>query len=529
MKLLPCVILVLSLGLSTGLAQTSESAATLQADFEKIADQLPYLSMSAVLYSDPDGVLSQLDHLNVAEQKEMQWRLLQRALDRRFPDSLLLGLLGHENPKVRTLAAAALFDRNDPKFLPALVPLCADPTPTFDGHGKLDQFALRFSGVGPGDREQTVGKCAEKMLQFYLDEAGFAYGVATPGQPGFQEYWQARKDRAYCAGWFDVQLKRACSGTTLITEKGLDRVRAVRAKIDRLPPEDAAWLLLWVRGDMEILPKDAPVRTAFITEPERVEAARRLGPEKLLAMLQYRIPDDDPDLQPRQRSNAHYGAMIRFVLTHATELLRPEDSDALLACDRWEWDYLKHDRSDPFLTTQWAIAAARLNPAQAAPILHAAIERYRGGFYGDQRAAAAVALWQLAGPTELDFLKEWFYREAPNPSESRRAWRVFIEALGREANGREMLFPLIADSRFAQIDWTSLKYLVRAVNRWSPAPLVTDDALEKVRHPMGDGPYGAEQPDAEKRYPKETAELYAHLTEWRSLLQARAAASPDGR
>jgi len=39
--------------------------------------------------------------------------------------------------------------------------------------------------------------------------AGYHYGVeGRSGNPGFEDYWQKRKDRQYCTSWFDVALDR---------------------------------------------------------------------------------------------------------------------------------------------------------------------------------------------------------------------------------------------------------------------------------------------------------------------------------
>src|SRR5262249_22595145 len=184
-----------------------------------------------------------------------------------------------------------------------------------------------------------------------------------------------------------------------------EAVREVRRRIDQLPKADRAWTLLWL--------SDRPGTDVLATEEELVEACKQLGPDNLVKMLQRRIPSDDPDVQPRASNNGPYARMVRFVLQHAPNLLRPDDAEALLACERWERAYERHDIVGPTILPNWAIAAAQLKPQKAGPILKDAWDRFQGksSFDADHRAALALAWWQQAAGEDPSFVVKWFYEE----------------------------------------------------------------------------------------------------------------------
>ena len=475
-------------------------------DFERLATELPYLSISSVLYDRPDHLFQVAD----PKIREEHFRILGKVTDRKYSKKALLDLLTHSNPKVRTLAAVALFDREDPTVLPALVKLCADASATFDGHGELSATRLRFTGIGPPAKKRSVGDIAKKMVAFYMERSGFYYGLEHRTKPGFADYWDARKNRSYCAAWFAVQLARA-SQCTCPTQRGcIDRIRAVRRRIDDLPADDRTWVLLWLNGE--------DGSDVLATEKELVGACKKVGPKKLLLMLQNKIPSDDPDLQPRTNNNWPYRRMSLFVLRYADQLLRQSDSDTLLACERWQRDYQKHGITDPTITAWWAVAAARLKPNRASRILHAAMARFQGEHDSGERSTLCVAMWQLTGKSNTAFILDWFYEDAPRGSfpNSRGS---FIEAMGKDSNGKEIISQLIQDKRLAHIDWQSLERLVRVVNEWVDPPIATDEEIQKVRHPLGQRHYYRSRAEARQKYPKETKELQSHLSKWRKRLR----------
>lgn len=480
-------------------------------EFERLAGQLPYLSLDSVLYDRPTPYFQVADR----SKSEAHFRILTTVTDGTHSKEALLDLLSHSDPKVRTLAAVALFDQEDPSTLSALVELAEDDAPTFDGvldgHAKLSRPWLGLSATGPPPLKQTVGDIAKKMVGFYMERSGFHYGVVHKTQPGFAAYWDARKNRPHCAGWFAVQLARASQGISPTQKNCINRIRAVRRRIDQLPADQRAWVLLWLYKENG--------SDVLATEEELIEAGKKLGAKKLLLMLQNKIPSDDPDLQPRARNNWPYQRMSLFILRHADQLLRSRDSDSLLACERWQRNYQQHGIGDPTITPWWAIAAARLKPENASAILHAAMRRFQGQSDSDERSALCVAMWQLTGRSNMDFLVDWFYEDAPERGAFPHSRGAFIEAMGKDANGREILSRLLQDPRLAALDWQSLERLVRVINAWIETPLVTEEEIRNVRHPFGQGHYHWSQLEAELAYPKETAELRKHLARWRERLR----------
>ncbi len=510
--------------LSFAVVQERLDAERTRIDFEKLAGQLSYLSISSVLYDRPEGTY----RFAAPKEREEHSALVAKATDGSYPKKALLALLQHNDPKVRTLGAVALFDREDPSVLPALVDLCADGAASFDGR------LPRALAIWPTDIEspaaekmkrpvevvkQTMGDFAKAMVAFYMEPSGFHYGVKHPAEPGFAEYWAARRNRPHCAGWFSVQLARASQGTSPVRRTRHDRIRAVRERIDRLWPDERAWVLLWLNGETG--------SSALATEADLILACRRLGPGKLLLMLQNRIPSDDPDLQPRASNNWSYKRMSLFVLAHAEQLLRPDDSDALLACERWHRDYQKHGITDPTISPMWAVAAARLKPKNASAILHAAMDRFQGKHDSQARATLCAAMWHLVGRSEMEFIADWFYKEVPERGAVPHCRGAFIEAMGKDPGGSSMIARLIADSRLEDLDWQSLEWLVRVVNGWTETPVVSEEELRKAWHPFGRAHYEWSQAEAERKHPAETAQLRAVLSEWRKRLRASLPALPD--
>ncbi len=447
-------------------------------DFEIMAAQMPGLALESVLYKRTNRFIGE------EKQRDVHTRLLGKATDGTYPKEVLLDLLTHGDPKVRTLAAVALFDREDPSVLPALVKLCDDGADTFDGHGVLPE--LWTSGIGPPARKQTVGYVAKAMVEFYLKPSGFHYGVKGP--PGFAEYWDARKNRAYCAAWFSVQLARASRGTSPTQNDCIGRIQAVRKRVDALPSDDNTWVLLWLNDGSD----------AFVKEEELIEACRKIGPDKLLLVLQNKIPSDDPDLQPRANNNGAYAKMSHFILRHAERLFRPGDSDSILACERWERDYQKHGISDPFISPWHAVAAAHLNSKNASAILHAAMDRFQGEYASAERSTLSVAMWQLAGRSETGFITDWFYKESLKHESYPNCRSAFIEAMREDPKGREIIAHIIQDARLDDIDWQSFERLVQVVNRWIKTPILTDEELRNV----------------EQKKPRDPRDLRAYLSEW---------------
>ena len=469
-----------------------------------LAARMPYLSVGSVLYDRPDTFYP------IEDEREAHNKTLIAVTERRHSVESLRALLSHLDPNVRTLAAVALFDREDPQFLPTLVHMCDDKEPTIVDY--LHRFGLSPMEAleRPPVKPQSVGDVARQMVSFYLEQASFHYGIEPDNQPGFAEYWQARKDRSHCVSWFKVQLTRASGGITPLQPEVLDRIAMVRRRIDQLPMPDRAWVLLALHRQSE--------GEVLISERELVNLCKQLGRDKLLALLRSEPPSDDPDLQPRPNYNP-LGVMQYFVLRHAEQLFEPADSETLLADERWERDYLKHGRGVPMLSPWWAIAAAQLDRKHAATILKEAFERFNGEFDADERAQLVAARWDLLGTADQTFVVDWFYTAEITGHGPWPPRKVFLEAVKAQPNGRKLIAALIGDPRLDSLDWSTIQTLVEIVNGWCDKPIVSYEETRDLQHPLDRGMSTAIA-KARKKYPRETAVVEQTLRDWCDRLRA---------
>ena len=475
LKILASVMMFVFVGMNVSKAADSGEA-RVRSDFENMAAKMPYLAIESVLFDRKDHSFEVAN----PQDRESHFQILEQATDRKYSKEELLDLLKHPDARVRTLAMIALFDRNDPTVLPALVELSNDETVTFDGYGKLSETWLGLTGIGPPQEKQTVGYLAKKMVAFYMERAGFYYGIKHPTQPGFEKYWEDRKNRSQCASWFAIKLDRANRGTSPTQPESIADIQNVRHQIDQLPTDDRAWTLLWLFGEGR--------SDKLTTESELLEMAKQLGPDRLMLMLQRKIPSTDPDLQPRDSNNWRYKGMTLFVLKHASELLRPEDADKLLTCRDTEADLnRKAGLTDPTSPQWWAVGAAHLKPSSASQIIHSAFDRIQGQneYPAEMRSDLAVALWDVSGESQSEYLADWFYTEFP----SKQLWsnwrRSFIENIStiNDPSPKKLIDKLVKDPRFETIDWdvASLQSLANVINGWLGKPAVSQSEIVAIR------------------------------------------------
>jgi len=146
--------------------------------------------------------------------------------------------------------------------------------------------------------------------------------------------------------------------------------------------------------------------------------------------------------------------------------------------------------------------------------------RFTASFEGRERSTITAALWQLVGAPEVSFLLDWFFNEKPEHGAFPNCLASFIEAVANDRDGKQIIARIIRDGRLKDLDWQSLERVVRSVNRWMETPIVTEEEMEKAWHPLGQGHFHWSQAEAERLYPKETAELRKRLNEWRGRLIA---------
>jgi hypothetical protein len=318
--------------------------------------------------------------------------------------------------------------------------------------------------------------------------------AGNSSQPGFEQYWQTRKDRAQGLGWFEVRLDRATQGRFPIRADRLFQIYEIRQQVDNLHPLERELTLLALFAGRDTL--------GAVPDNELLFAARRLGPARLMRVLADDPLVDDPDLPFRIES------VQNFVLHHADQLLRASDATTLLETGR-------RTRK-----SKWFIAAAELRPPDAGKILHEAFERCR--FLNEERMQTALALWRLSGAAESNFLIGWFYRD-DEPKLGRAPYRAEFAAflLGRfEAGDRALLSRFIVDERFDDLDWSTLRAIVEGLNRNLLHAVVEPSEIEKASHPLGEMHFHGMTEKAKAEYPKETAELLEILAGWRSRIRA---------
>lgn len=477
---------------SASLGQNGEPSVpsndSLQRRLEQLAQTNTHFSLEVITRKRPLSLWTSREQRMTDQHPlaETQMRLARELQILSAEREGLVALLKHPDPKVRTLAMGAIFEREDGRDLPLLAPLLDDSAATFP-----DLHESENSRPGPYpmtelESPQSVGMVAEALLRFW--------GVQPQGswetRPGggsrilttndFLVYWDPRKDRDYCAGWFTVKLARACRGTSPTQPEYVADVLRVRRQIDQLPSDDRTWILLWLFGDYE--------SDKLTTESELLELAKQLGPERLLLLLQRKIPTTDPDLQPRNPKHWSGTHMTFFVLKHAGQLLRPEDADKLLAYGAAEAEQnRKGGLSNPTSPQWWPIAAAHLQPTRAASILHTAFDTIQGRneYHAQMRADLAVALWDVCGASEEKFLVDWFYEEFP----TKQLWvnwrRSFIEnvAATDQPSPQKLVYSLVQDARFERLDWdvASLQSLANVIRGWLGKPPIPQADLDAIR------------------------------------------------
>lgn len=492
--------------LALALAQSASAPAAPSLDarhaFERAAAAIEHVDYGDVLYGRvgwrrhaPDGGAAALTSL----------------FARRDAAESLAPLLRHDSPRVRTLALLAMFDREDPAALPRLRELADDGAETFPA--PLPDSALPVANP-PRLEAFTVRRVARLLVDFYLQHAGLGRGIeGLEDVPGFDGYWSERSGRASCASWFAVRLAR---GNPLALRSGdLSRTRAVRADVDRLPPDDRAMTLLWLD----------PMEGAFATGADRLAAARSLGRDKLLAILRREPPTADPDLKrlgSRQGSICPYARMAATILENARELLAPEDSARLLELERDDAKRSRDGREESLRMPQWTIGAASLDPARAREILAAGYETFSKPYDAHDRGTLLAGWWRCMGPRAAGDLVDRFYAEPLEADRDSPGRLVLIRSLGEagSAADRALLAAIVRHASFADVDPVTLVEVARTVGRWTDAPVISEDEIRGLSHPLGVA--RMKSPEARERHPGHTRQMLELTQAWAARIAASA-------
>lgn len=338
-----------------------------------IARDLPHLCAGRALVGDWSGCDGFRQHPAVATPHDRAGAKLNAM---KIGADELRRSLQHSDPKVRTLALIRLMSMGDPKVLPDVAALLTDEAQTFP-HPE----PWHVSDIAQPSGPQTVAEVAKAAVSLY---------VRDPTPEGFAEYWAEHGHRDWSANWFAARLSQA-SGRQLPPAKGSrERIQPIRVEIDALPPETRAWLLLYFS---EV--NDFEGAELLATDEERLAAARRIDAVTFMEFLGGGNPSGDPDIPER------YPIIARFILEHATDLLRPGDAPALLALEETHGEEL-WGRSE-----LWAVAASRLAGGKP-ELLREAIARFDEDYEVRPRVAAAHELWRLTDGADRSVIDLYF-------------------------------------------------------------------------------------------------------------------------
>lgn len=354
-----------------------------------------------------------------------------------YPVPFLLSLLKDPDPKIRTLAAASLVAKGDPRLQRYLAPLVGDQSATFD----VLTFPLTDNYMPPQYSPQTVAMATLQLTEKLTKQA-------------FDQYWAVHANREYCADWFLWQFHRP------------QFAAVARQQIQSVPSPYRELIILWIgKGRSDF----ANQRYVGYSDAELLAAAKRLGHDNVLAVLRNQPPTTDPDLLQNSglgtTAYLHYSEMGHFLLAHAKDVLVPSDANTLLELETTERN-VKNPQV-PTYREWWPIAAASLRPKEANAILDAAETRWPNA------PNIQLARWGIQGPASLPKILQRFYSspqaqqqlplaiERADPNDS---YKPLVEAIlssdGRlKINGEAMYrFAQLArqwkanfDSRF--MDW----------------------------------------------------------------------------
>ena len=483
----PKLLLVLVFVLSGGLFCCFGATGTTQTRLEEMARTNSHFSLAMVIYNQetelgltmeqfkptigahPSGRLYPSNPLALE-----QLQLLKELRELSGDYNTLTAQLKNPDPKIRTLALGAIFQREDGRDLPLIASLINDSAPTFpDLHGS--RWSMSDSGpVSPAENPQTVGDVTRNMLFYWgVTNNATPYEASKITTNDFANYWKRYVGRKFSASWFRVKMERATRQVSPIQPEYRPDVERVFAEMQALPMPDRVWTQLYVLTPgwwSEIDPK-----ALLVTDGELISIIKQLGPVALLHFLQRLKVSSDPDLQ-MDRDNPCFQGMSEFILKHADVLLRADDADALLACAYVE-------RSSRGINPAWAVGVSLVQPNRAGDILHTALALQTNS---SQAAASmlAGALWRIRGPLETDFLVQWFYTDNPagwknvdgiDPQQA-FLWEV---ASAVRPDTKQLMAALIKDSRFDRSNESILREMLRIANAERATPLATKgNALE---------------------------------------------------
>lgn len=395
---------------------------------DEVEDRLVEASTRIEFISYPYFCIAQLAHPFGSAEPRVQnaAKALKEALLVPATFEQLEKLAGHPNPRVRTLALMKLYDLREHDAFPVIAKHLDDQGESFPDvevsyTGKRDEVWITTE-------KATVGRVASRMLSM-ID-----YPPASGDRKASFETWsKPRLGNPDWVGWYDFLYRVATGSTSPVQPEAAPRLAALREKLAGCPAAFRTWFWFGIADDCLMQPA---YDTPFATEAEMVEAGRKLGPKILLAFLKdgTRSGLRDPYIDQPERGK-------RFILQHAKQLFREEDSNRLA-----EMGY--------------HIAAADANPKEASILIR------RGGFQGYEAGLAMAALLDHRSEAETEYVVKWFY-DTPGAFRASSYQSGFIHEYERRrpVDWEKPIRALVAHPGFERLDSLDVAYLGQMVNK----------------------------------------------------------------
>jgi hypothetical protein len=254
----------------------------------------------------------------------------------------------------------------------------------------------------------TVADFAQRCLRFWMEHAGYdRFDEKTA-----REYVADSQRHGFRSSWYAAKLQRVTSRTSASPEYykvRKDLYVAFRKELDALEPKRRDWVLFWIvsRDPYHGSVTGGDVTLGHLGGMDRVlEAGKRIGPDRLRALLRNETIAGDADLGDDERCLHVRRPSVLYILRHASAWLVPEDADELKG---------RYDKQPG--EVDWILAAAALRPAAAEAWLKKAISDHDTKRDSNSiseswlRARLAAGLARVVGESQGDFLADWYYGE----------------------------------------------------------------------------------------------------------------------
>lgn len=431
-----CVVVI------NGSAATAE-----QAIFKEWKSRLPFISL--------------WDYLNDREPRDYTgdgklkgpWLTLQEIAATALDFDQLANAAENSDPAVRSIALLCLWAKQTKKAIPIFHNHLNDQGITApEESGQLGSISI---GITPANTKPlTVGRIAMQMLRIAgakIDSVGSSKTLDVVG--GFDSWWFSRKDNPDWLGWYELLYKRASQGTLPVPVSRSSQMNEFRRTIDSTSPVTRAWALLYLADD--IFSFDGYWHPFYATEPEMIEAAKLLGPARLIEFLKtgQRSGLRHPYIDDPKRGSL-------FILSHAKQLFRPEDAAALR-------------------TLGHVVAASDANPAHASKWLRAALKASDSRHGAGNRGEMMAALADLGDTDDWRYAVNWFYAESDDEGRS-SGQNQFIHEFEyrRPAHWSRVMHLIVAHPGFDRVSPLNVVYAVLLVQKLGGREIASQDLLQ---------------------------------------------------